>query len=182
MAEPVIVADRATAEALHPMVGRTYPDIPTALDALVEASGGTPDGVAEILTAAQVTGDCGDANECALVIWLLAVVDGHIPGVLEVQPCDEDSGGEVSWGDDGEWCALPPLLNRFAAAFDGGDYPALMTWHDGDRLIAPGDYRDGDTLYGTVIDNGARVKWDGIGGSDTVGVARSYFGARKVTT
>jgi hypothetical protein len=102
------------------------------MDRLIEAGGGTEDGIAEHLAAIGVRGTPQDCDLCVLAIHIGGQLEGTpwALDVVEVYPNDERMrmafvGFAWAGASQSDVLDLPPLLNRLACDFDDYRYPEL---------------------------------------------------------
>jgi hypothetical protein len=94
--------------------------------ALLQALGATPGEVAHSLAAAGVRGVPANSRECAVAVYLGAVVRAD-PRVRGVKVCKSEVLVERSgWWRRSVVVPLPTAVRQFIAAFDARSYPELV--------------------------------------------------------
>ncbi|MCK4177500.1 hypothetical protein [Aciditerrimonas ferrireducens] len=94
--------------------------------ALLHSLGATPGEVAASLAAAGVRGVPANSRECAVAVYLGAVVSAD-PRVRGVKVCKSEVLVERSgWWRRSVVVPLPSAVRQFIAAFDARSYPELV--------------------------------------------------------
>jgi hypothetical protein len=89
---------------------------------LLDALGDTPDGIAERLAEAGITGFRSDATCCPIANYLLCAE----PLLVSVAVLGDSIDYSAATGEDGT-VAVPPEVNDFVSLFDTEHFPHLIT-------------------------------------------------------